>query len=360
LGSVLGVRRPAVLVIVTMLLAVAACSGDGSGSEGEAGTTTSTRPGACRGAAEVRPGTERITIRAGGIERDVERVVPRGYDGTTPAPLVLSLHGFTSTIEQQDLFSDLPEEAAARGYLLLTPQAAPATLTIGGEKIRAPYWNLDRDDSTEVPGAQDDVAFLTKLIATARDELCVDDARVYVTGNSNGAGMTARLACALRGRLAGIAPVSGINLAPHCDDPTPVSVIAFHGDADPLVPYEGGTAANVETGDPAVEARVREFARAAGCRTEPEQSSPFADIELRRFPDCRAGTAVELYTVRGGGHTWPGMLNYVDVAQLSKIAGDQRLTELADVDLAAVAGHMTTNLEATTAMLDFFDAHRRP
>ena len=54
------------------------------------------------------------------------------------------------------------------------------------------------------------------------------------------------------------------------------------------------------------------------------------------------------------------MLNYVDAALLAELASDQRLIDVAGVDVAAVAGHMTTNLEATTAMLDFFDAHPRP
>jgi hypothetical protein len=52
------------------------------------------------------------------------------------------------------------------------------------------------------------------------------------------------------------------------------------------------------------------------------------------------------------------MLNYVDSEKLAEItSGDQRLVELADVDLAEVAGHMTVNVEATSTMLDFFDEH---
>ena len=286
-------------------------------------------------------------------------MIPPTYDGSTPHPLIVNLHGATSTIEQQNLFSGLPDAAAARGYILLTPQAAPATLSIGGEALEAPIWNVAPEVSSTTPGAQDDVAFITELIDTTVSELCIDDARIYVTGNSNGAGMSALLACAMPGRLAAIAPVSGINLAPACDQLEPLSVIAFHGDADPLVPYEGGSAARTELANPSVEARVDEFAQAAQCGPVPEQTAPFDDITLRRWNGCRDGIGVELYTVLGGGHTWPGMLNYVDAAKLAEIAGNQRLVELADVDLAAVAGHMTVNLEATTEMLDFFDAHPR-
>jgi polyhydroxybutyrate depolymerase len=184
---------------------------------------------------------------------EVERAVLPTYDGTTPRPLIVDLHGFTSTIEQQNLFSDLPAQAADRGYLVLTPQAESATLTISGEQIRAPFWNVSQGLSAEVPDALDDVAFLTQLIDTTTSEFCVDDARIYVTGFSNGAGMAATLACDLPGRIAAIAPVSGVNVAAQCDDLEAVSVIAFHGDADPLVEYGGGSAAGVDIGNPSVE-----------------------------------------------------------------------------------------------------------
>jgi polyhydroxybutyrate depolymerase len=365
-------RRPVVAMVLTPLvlsLGLAACSddeGSGDAADAAAGATTSSTVASgddlagCESDAVVEPGTERISLSSGGVDREVERVVPPGYDGSTPHPLVVSLHGFTSTIEQQNLFSGLPEEAAARGYVLLTPQAEPATLPIGGEELRAPFWNLETAESSAIPDAQDDVTFLTELLDATASELCIDPDRIYVTGNSNGAGMSVQLACALPGRLAAIAPVSGVNLTAPCDEPEPVSVVAFHGDADPLVPYEGETAAGVEVGNPPVEDRVAELAEVAGCAPEPELTSPFPDIALRQWTGCVPGVAVELYTVLGGGHTWPGMLNYVDTQKLVELSNDQALTDLADVDVAAVAGHMTLNVEATTTMLDFFDAHPRP
>ncbi len=362
-----GVHKTVALLILACLFASAGCSGDEGAEapidEGSSSTATvaSSRPTGCEGGEVVPPGTQRIEIPSGDLTREVERVVPPSYDGATPHPLLLSLHGFSSTIEQQDLFSSLPEQAGARGYLLLTPQAAPATLPVGSGGMRAPYWNLSPDDSTPVPGAQDDITFLTDLIDATMAELCVDESRIYITGNSNGGGMSAALACSLEGRVAAIAPVSGINLAPPCDAAAPVSVIAFHGDADPLVPYEGEVAAGDEPGNPPVEESVGDFAAVAGCDAEPEQSSPHEDIALRQWTGCHSGLGVELYTVLGGGHTWPGMLNYVDPGRLSELGtNNQELVDLAGVDLAAVAGHMTLNVEATAEMLDFFDAHPRP
>jgi polyhydroxybutyrate depolymerase len=350
------VRR--VFPVVIALLIVAACStgdADDSGADPSASTLTS----GCNGDSPVATGTEILDVAYGDVARSVERIIPPGYDGATPSPLLVSLHGFSSTIEQQDLFSGLPEAAASRGYILLTPQAEPATVPIGDEEMSAPLWNLQPEESDGIPGAQDDIGFLEELIDSTVAELCVDENRVYVTGNSNGAGMSATLACEMTGRLAAIAPVSGINLAGTCDQLGPVSVIAFHGDADPLVPYGGGSAADVDVGTPSVEGRVGEFAAAADCGPDPQISSPFDDIALRQWRGCQPGLDVELYTVLRGGHTWPGMLNYVDAERLARLADTIELVDVADLDLAEIAGHMTVNIEATALMLDFFDDHRR-
>jgi len=86
---------------------------------------------------------------------------------------------------------------------------------------------------------------------------------------------------------------------------------------------------------------------------------PFDDVELSRWSGCAAGLDVELHTVLGGGHTWRGMLNYVDVGTLGELGANQQLAEVRDLDLVEIAGHMTTSVEATTLMVDFFDAHPR-
>ncbi len=358
----------AVSAIGTLLLAVPACSDDGPTATGSgAQTTTSTTAtvaSGCRSDAPsdlpaIAPGATRIEVESGGTTRVAERVVPPAHDGTTPLPLILDLHGYTSSIEQQSLFSGLPEAAAERGYVLITPQATDVTSTVNGREITAPYWNIRLDDADEATGTQDDVAFLTELIDATTAQLCIDAARVYVTGNSNGAGMATVLACELPGRIAAIGPVSGVNLAPSCPDAEPTSVIAFHGDADPLVPYDGGTSSRVPVDNPSVQERLTELAAAAGCEEAGEAAAVHDDVTVTRWDGCDDGLDVELYTVLGGGHTWPGMLNYVDVARLTELAQGMALPEVVGVDVAEIAGHMTTNLEATSVMLDFFDRHRQ-
>ncbi len=346
-----------------------AAGGTAPRSNGESDSDTGLDAGVsgCGSGNQPEPGTELLSLAGGEVsgtrsddpEREVQRVIPESYDGVEPAPLLLSLHGFTSNIEQIDLFSDLPTRAAERGYVLLTPQALPATVPFRDETIDAPFWNVMPEQSGAIEGAQDDLAYLRGLVDDTMAQLCIDADRVYVTGNSNGAGMAAALACDGDDRFAAIAPVSGINLAGRCDEPSAVSVIAFHGDADPLVAYDGGSAATLALDIPAVSDQVASFAGADGCDREPGVSEPFEDIRLSAWTDCGEGLAVELYTVIAGGHTWPGMLNYVEMAKLSALGENQELARLAGLDLGEIAGHMTTSIEATQLMLDFFDGHQR-
>ncbi len=61
------------------------------------------------------------------------------------------------------------------------------------------------------------------------------------------------------------------------------------------------------------------------------------DVQLTTEHGCRKHTGVELYTIQGGGHTWPGAAN---VAR-------PRL------------GSVTDSISASDLMLAFFHAHPR-
>src|SRR5260370_34025362 len=90
----------------------------------------------------------------------------------------------------------------------------------------------------------EDVALTNAIIVDLEQTLCIDRTRVYSTGISNGAGMTALLGCRIPNRLAAIAPGSGVNLVAGGPKGTPPgSVLAVHGDAEPVV-GDGGRRAH--------------------------------------------------------------------------------------------------------------------
>lgn len=85
-------------------------------------------------------------------------------------------------------------------------------------------------------------------------------------------------------------------------------MIAFHGSADAVVPFEGGRVGGEESGlaYPPVEESMRQWADHDGCDEQPEAGRPGESGRLVRYTGCDRGTSVELYVVEGGGHTWPG------------------------------------------------------
>lgn len=154
----------------------------------------------------------------------------------------------------------------------------------------------------------DDVGFLTALIDTLSTAYAVDPKRVYVTGFSNGASMTYRLACERPERIAAIAPVSGglaERLMPGCAalSHRPVPLLLIHGTTDPEVPFDSGE----------LEGNLAYWVRRNGCSTV-AASAWLPDVDRRdhtrtrieTYPDCKDGADVVLYEIEGGGHHWPG------------------------------------------------------
>ena len=105
-------------------------------------------------------------------------------------------------------------------------------------------WNDDHID-TNAPAQIldiDDVGFLTALIERMIRDFNCDRSRVLVTGISNGAMMSMRLARERPELIAAIAPVVGLlpDTAHQLLLPLPVSLCLMVGTDDPLVPYDGG------------------------------------------------------------------------------------------------------------------------
>jgi polyhydroxybutyrate depolymerase len=124
-----------------------------------------------------------------------------------------------------------------------------------------------------------------------------------------------------------------------------VSVVAFHGTADPIVPYRGGAyfsgqpigrVLGVPDAKP-VEATAAAWAAFDGCGKPAAKSYVADDVQRFVWPDCPPNGAVQLYRVVGGGHTWPGSI---------PVRADR-------------LGPTTTSIDATKVILDFFATHPR-
>jgi polyhydroxybutyrate depolymerase len=308
------------------------------------GVTLSEAKGACPDACPLRfaqgdsqgdsppdsAGVARM-LQVNGETRRYFLYLPAAWRRGTPAPLVLVFHGGggrASGIAPHTGFSRLADREA---FVVAYPEG------IGGR------WNDGRGLAS---AAHDDVGFVRVLVDSLTAELGIDRRRVYATGISNGAMFAYRLACDLPGTFAAVAPVAGAMpaaLADGCAHTTPVSVLAFQGTADPLVPYAGGGVARRRGQVLPAERSIAFWAAVAGCSPDPataEQPDRVRDgtrLRLTSYRGCRDGRAVELYTIEGGGHTWPG----------GPAAGRR-------------VGRVSREIDATETIWKFFAAHGRP
>ncbi len=266
-----------------------------------------------------------------GLTREYILTVPSSYDGGVATPLVFNFHGFGSQAIEQDVYSQLPQTAEAEGFILVTPQG---TLNDQGQR----FWN----SSQIPPPVPDDVGFVGQLLTSLQSQLCIDLARVFSTGLSNGGFMSSRLACVLSDRIAAIAPVAGTAFYGSCDA-RPVPVIAFHGTEDTLV-----SLGPIET------IAIPAWATHNNCGGPIEQDPvpPTTGVRLTRYDGCDEDATVELYVIfdvdtgtagdQGGGHTWPGSTFVLPPA------------------FKAVLGQTTLEISANDLMWDFFLAHPHP
>jgi polyhydroxybutyrate depolymerase len=304
-------RRGALAVAVGLVVALAACSG-GDDADPTAAPEESTEDVTGRGSSGCgRPVSDTdgtLTLDVDGVARHALLSVPERYDPDRPAPLVVLVHGFSSNPTDFSTVTRLPEEGAADGRVVVTPEG------IDGQ------WSLDPNGA--------DAVFVDHLVDQVTGEYCIDLDRVDVVGMSLGAAFAITYACARPGEIAAIAAVT-VEFQLGCAEP--ISIIAFHGTDDPLVPYQDGEIGLSLPGPVrGTELNMADWAELDRCEPGPAKHRLGDEVVRRSWSDCADDTRVVLYTVEGGGHTWPG----------------------ADPQLAI--GHTTDQVDATAEILAFF------
>ncbi len=330
-------RRPVVaaaLAVAAAAVVVPACSTGERADTTAGGTASSAAPpgsSAAGGATDAAPaasvatgapvpspgcGTstvgamekQRQEVAAGGPDRWFLLTVPPAHDGRTPLPLVLDLHGLMEGAQIHTAMSGFSELATEEGFVVAFPNGT-------GNPV---HWNANLEE----PNA--DLAYFDALLDQLGRQLCIDTSRVYSTGLSYGAIMTSTLACVRTDKLAAVAPVDGVQLPPGCNPSAKIPMLAMHGTADPLLPFNGGVGGAVagllqgqlaETSPPTTAPydlngegypkNVAGWAAENGCDPTPKDTNVTPEV-VRRVYSCPAGGDVEFWITIGGGHTWPG------------------------------------------------------
>lgn len=230
-----------------------------------------------------------------GEEREYLLYVPRSVDRTKPTPLVISMHGGAMWPAAQMQTSLWNRTADEHGFIVVYPS---------GLRGRGPGgWRANGG-----PGQVREIRFISELIDTLQATYNIDPARIYADGLSNGGGMAFVLSCTLSHRIAAIGMVGSAHLLPWqwCTDSRPVPMIAFHGTADRQTPYHGGKVWIAPKPFPSIPVWTANWAQRNRCAPNPIDAVAAADVTRRAYTHCADDADVVLYTIHGGGHTWPG------------------------------------------------------
>ncbi len=271
--------------------------------------------------------SEHILIYAG-EERSYILHIPPGYDPSRPSAMVLAFHGITLDAHEMIRISGFNAESDAAGFIVVYPNASGAQRS----------WNGGHCCGEAALNNVDDVGFVRAFIEELSILLNVDPKRIYATGFSNGAILAYRLACEMADQIAAIGPVSATQALEDmqaCQPAQPVPVIHFHGTDDEPNPYNGGeTPGGVQF--ISVADAIQFWVDFNGCPIDPQQSES-GNVIHNIYAPCQSDSSVELYTVTGGKHAWPG-----------GEAVSQRM------------GEPTLEISATILMWEFFLAHPMP
>ena len=297
-------------------------------------------------AGEKTGGLKIFELEAGGYKRVYRVYAPLNLEKTKKYPLLVLLHGGGGTGKGMiNLARGGFEKLADRnGAVLAYPDGIDKN------------WNDYRADKTRKAQREniDDAAFISAMLGKISEAYPVDPARVYASGISNGAMMSYTLACRASDRFAAIAPVAGAmpeNLAAACSPLRPVPVLIISGTKDKLVHWEGGYVTGPfgkkKLGRTVSVEKSRDFwLEKNSCdAAEKEISKLDSDtgdgtaVERENYRACAGGSAVEFIKIDGGGHTWPGGLQY--------------LPEL-------VIGKTSRELDANAEIWNFFMKHPLP
>lgn len=231
-------------------------------------------------------------------------IMRRDHDRFRPAAVLFALHAYsTDPAVLVKAFALERRAAAQRGWIVVVPE---------GARDADGHFSWNASAACCGTGAQrpDDVDYLHRVLEEVRKSAAVDSERVYAIGESNGAFMAHRWACAAGGDLRGIVSISGAAMGPDdppCTPAVPVSVLHIHGDRDEMIRYDGGKSRG---------ARYRSARESVQLWRSLDHCSP--EARLSRGRSVKAGASrleiwfgpqarVALWTVEGGAHHISGL-----------------------------------------------------
>jgi polyhydroxybutyrate depolymerase len=259
-------------------------------------TTTTTGSTGCNRSAPlpVAPGrTGTLSLNQGTVTGTYALTVPPTYKTNRPAPLIFLFHGDGDNPADFSAKTNFPAQGARAGDLVVVPQ------------------NQGPEVGFQYSGRGTDATFVNSLINALLRSYCVNQRAVFTSGFSSGAAFAILYACAHQSQIRAIATVA-VDYQLGCTRPEPL--LALHGTADPAVTYQNNTIGSqlpgIKLDAHSVKGTVRNMAdwvKLDRCQpTTPTFTRIGSEVSRSQWLSCAPGTSVTFYTIRGGGHEWPG------------------------------------------------------
>ena len=235
-------------------------------------------------------------IQYDNLERCWLLLVPMSLNESGNVPLVVDIHGGGDDMYQQRWTSDFANISMEQGFIVAYPQG------------HNDLWNMGWDSITCSVGIvcpeEDDVGFILQMVDTIMQNHSIDNSRIYLTGWSNGCGMTQRLAVEASDIFAAAGCMSMYRFVEAPSDYLPIPFIEVHGLLDEIVQYattahsspffgpEKGAIQNLES-----------WAELNGCQgTTHEVLESQDDYDIRGYTNCENETQVMLVTMFFAAH----------------------------------------------------------
>ncbi|MCH1524556.1 MAG: hypothetical protein L7S41_05370, partial [Candidatus Thalassarchaeaceae archaeon] len=242
------------------------------------------------------------TVEIGPLSRTAILEMPGGHNFSHKLPLVIALHGYTSSGSGVSSYFDLVDSVHENGHLLLRPDG---TISASGQR----YWNAT-DACCNFWGQEvDDVAWLTILINEAITYYGADSEGVILVGHSNGGFMAHRMACERGIMIRSVISLAGATYDDFtdCENTGTPNILQIHGELDSTIYYDGGAILGNEY--PSASETVSYWANRSSCQSSSTQTTQYDfisgaenDTFVSEYLGCNSGNRVSLWSMPSEGH----------------------------------------------------------
>ncbi|MBX9670900.1 MAG: hypothetical protein K2X93_25130 [Candidatus Obscuribacterales bacterium] len=259
-------------------------------------------------------------VQVGNVQRKFTVHLPTSLNRSKPTPVVLVFSGLGMSGDSMIAVTGLSGIANRNDFIVVYGESYNGEWEDGMKNRRA-----------------DDVGYVNAVLTKLAQTVTVDNHRVYAVGLSNGGYFAQLLACAMPDKIAAVAVVASTAMEAalkRSSAERPVPIVFFIGTEDPLINWGDGRSKNLgkyasKVGFSQIDPGLMALVQLGGWFSVPDvigfwtahnhcqgnaQTTYMPDLDSRdgmrvkRETWGSRGSDVVLYTIEGGGHTWPGCL----------------------------------------------------